>query len=165
VLEHEAFHIVQLSIQGSHVHLLVEAANREALSLGMKAFEISAAKHINAAMSREGSWWERRTGRVVGQRRKGRVFADRYHEERITTPAQARNALAYVLTIGASTVKIVGSVPARGRSIHTRRGGPSTVGRNARANRSCGGSPPSTSRFRCGFRERGSCGLAGDGMA
>ena len=84
VLRHEAFHIVQLSIQGSHVHLLVEAANREALSLGMKAFEISAAKHINAAMSRAGSWWERRTGRVVGRRRKGRVFADRYHEERIT---------------------------------------------------------------------------------
>jgi REP element-mobilizing transposase RayT len=97
VLRHEAFHIVQLSIQGSHVHLLVEVANREALSLGMKAFEISAAKHINAAMSRAGSWWERRTGRVVGTRRKGRVFADRYHEERITNPAQARNALAYVL--------------------------------------------------------------------
>src|SRR5690242_5194802 len=97
VLKHEAFHIVQLSIQGSHVHLLVEVANREVLSLGMKAFEISAAKHINAAMSRAGSWWERRTGRVVGRRRKGRVFADRYHEERITNPAQARNALAYVL--------------------------------------------------------------------
>jgi REP element-mobilizing transposase RayT len=97
VLRHEAFHIVQLSIQGTHVHLLVEVANREALSLGMKAFEISAAKHINAAMSRAGTWWERRTGRVVGQRRKGRVFADRYHEERIKSPAQARNALAYVL--------------------------------------------------------------------
>jgi REP element-mobilizing transposase RayT len=97
VLKHEAFHIVQLSIQGTHVHLLVEVASREALSLGMKAFEISAAKHINAAMSRTGSWWERRTGRVVERRRKGRVFVDRYHEERIKTPAQARNALAYVL--------------------------------------------------------------------
>jgi hypothetical protein len=55
VLKYEAFHIVQLSIQGTHVHLLVETANREALSLGMKAFEISAAKHINAAMSRAGT--------------------------------------------------------------------------------------------------------------
>jgi putative transposase len=97
VLKHEAFHIVHLSIQGTHVHLLVEAENRDAVSLGMKAFEISAAKHINAALSRAGSWWERHTGRVVGKRRKGRVFADRYHEERITNPAQARNALAYVL--------------------------------------------------------------------
>jgi REP element-mobilizing transposase RayT len=97
VLKHEAFHIVHLSIQGTHIHLLVETANREALSRGMQAFEISAAKHINAALSQAGSWWERRTGRVVGTRRKGRVFADRYHEERITNPAQARNALAYVL--------------------------------------------------------------------
>jgi REP element-mobilizing transposase RayT len=97
VLKHEAFHIVQLSIQGTHVHLLVEAASREALSRGMQAFEISAAKHINAAMSRAGTWWERRTGRIVARRRKGRVFGDRYHEERITNPAQARNALAYVL--------------------------------------------------------------------
>ena len=37
VLRHEAFHIVHLSIQGTHVHLLVEAANREALSRGMQA--------------------------------------------------------------------------------------------------------------------------------
>ncbi len=97
VLRHEAFHIVHLSIQGTHVHLLVEAANREALSRGMQAFEISAAKHINAALTRAGSWWERRTGRVVGRRRKGRVFADRYHEELITKPKQARNTLSYVL--------------------------------------------------------------------
>jgi putative transposase len=97
VLRHDAFHIVHLSIQGTHVHLLVEAANREALSRGMQAFEISAAKHINAAMSHAGSWWERQTGRVVGRRRKGRVFGDRYHEELITKPKQARNALSYVL--------------------------------------------------------------------
>jgi REP element-mobilizing transposase RayT len=99
VLKHEAFRIVQLSIQGTHVHLLVETDGREALSRGMQAFEISAAKHINAALSRAGSWWERRTarGRGAGRRRKGRVFADRYHEQRITNPAQARNALAYVL--------------------------------------------------------------------
>ena len=51
---------MQLSIQGTHIHLLVEAENREALSKGMKAFKISAAKHINAAVSRAGSWWERR---------------------------------------------------------------------------------------------------------
>jgi REP element-mobilizing transposase RayT len=97
VLRHEAFHIVHLSIQGTHVHLLVEAANREALSRGMQAFEISAAKHINAAMTRAGTWWERRIGRVAGRRRKGRVFAGRYHEELITKPRQARNALSYVL--------------------------------------------------------------------
>ena len=46
--------IVHLSIQGNHVHLLVEAENRMALARGMQAFEISAAKHINAAVSNAG---------------------------------------------------------------------------------------------------------------
>ena len=89
--------IVHLSVQGNHVHLLVEAENRMALAAGMKAFEISAAKHINAAVSRAGSWWERRRKRVKPKRRKGQVFADRYHVEIIRTPRQARNALTYVL--------------------------------------------------------------------
>jgi len=89
--------IVHLSVQGNHVHLLVEADNRMALARGMQAFQISAAKHVNAAVSNAGSWWERRRMRVKPKRRKGRVFADRYHEEIIRTPRQARNALAYVL--------------------------------------------------------------------
>ena len=93
----EDFRIVHLSVQGNHIHLLIEAENRMALAAGMKAFEISAAKHINAAVSRAGSWWERRRMRVKPKRRKGQVFADRYHVEIIRTPRQARNALTYVL--------------------------------------------------------------------
>jgi len=89
--------IVHLSVQGNHVHLLVEAANRMALARGMQALQISAAKHINAAVSNAGSWWERRRMRAKPKRRKGQVFADRYHTEIIRTPRQARNALAYVL--------------------------------------------------------------------
>jgi REP element-mobilizing transposase RayT len=89
--------IVHTSIQDNHVHLLVEADNRMALARGMQAFEISAAKHINAAVSNAGSWWERRKLRERPKRRKGSVFPDRYHEEIIRTPRQARNALAYVL--------------------------------------------------------------------
>jgi hypothetical protein len=90
-----------MSIEGTHIHLLVEAESRAALSVGMKAFEISAAKHLNAAFSRSGGWWERkraaRLGQAVPKRRKGRVFSDRYHETFIKTPQQARHALAYVL--------------------------------------------------------------------
>jgi REP element-mobilizing transposase RayT len=101
VLEHDAFRIVQLSIEGTHLHLLVEADSRAALSLGMQAFEISAAKHLNAACLRAGSWWERkraaRLGHSLPKRRKARVFSDRYHETFICTPRQARHALAYVL--------------------------------------------------------------------
>ena len=84
VLKHEDFHIVHLSIQQNHVHLLVEATNKKALSRGMQAFEISAAKHMNSALG-----WPKR--------RRGQVFEDRYHSEVLTTPRQARHALAYVL--------------------------------------------------------------------
>jgi putative transposase len=101
VMRREDFRLVHLSIEGTHIHLLVEAANRRALSCGMRAFEGSAAKHLNAAFSKAGSWWERkraaRLGHALPQRRKGRVFADRYHETVITSPRQARHALAYVL--------------------------------------------------------------------
>jgi REP element-mobilizing transposase RayT len=116
VLRHESFRITQLSIQGTHIHLLVEAENRGALSLGMKAFGISAAKHLNAAVSFGDAWWDRATraarararastgggnsSYLAGawpERRKGRVFSDRYHARIIESARQARNELAYVL--------------------------------------------------------------------
>jgi REP element-mobilizing transposase RayT len=95
VLPNESCRIVHLSIQGNHIHLLVEAENRMALARGMQAFQISAAKKINAAVAKAGSWWERRHGGA--KRRKGSVFPDRYHAEIITSPRQARHALSYVL--------------------------------------------------------------------
>ena len=80
------FRIVHASVQRTHVHLVVEAEHRTALATGMKAFQISAAKHINAAL-RGGD----------GKRRKGQVFADRYHAVILRSPRQVRNTLAYVL--------------------------------------------------------------------
>jgi REP element-mobilizing transposase RayT len=83
----EDFRIVHLSIQRTHVHLIVEAESKVALAAGMQGFQISAAKHLNAAISRG----------KPGPRRRGAVFPDRYHAEIITSPRQARHALAYVL--------------------------------------------------------------------
>jgi putative transposase len=83
----EDFRIVHLSIQRTHIHLLVEASNKQALAVGMQGFQISAAKHLNAAISK---------GRP-GPRRRGTVFSDRYHAEIITSPRQARHALSYVV--------------------------------------------------------------------
>ena len=80
------FRIVHISVQRTHVHLIVEASNAQALSNGMQRFQISAAKRLNAAVS---------VGRA--ERRRGTVFPDRFHQEIITTPTQARNTLAYVL--------------------------------------------------------------------
>jgi hypothetical protein len=78
---------VHVSIQRTHVHLLVEADDKDALASGMQGFQISAAKHLNAEISRG----------KPGSRRRGTVFPDRYHAEIITSPRQARHALAYVL--------------------------------------------------------------------
>ena len=79
--------VVHLSIQRNHIHLLVEAANEKALARGMQGLQISAAKHLNAAVSVD----------VGLPRRRGQVFASRYHAEILDTPRRARHALAYVL--------------------------------------------------------------------
>jgi putative transposase len=84
----EDFRIVHVSIQGTHVHLLIEANDRIALARGMQAFQISAAKHLNAAITK-------RLG--LQKRRRGAVFTDRYHATIIRTPRHARHELAYVL--------------------------------------------------------------------
>jgi putative transposase len=83
-----AFRIVHISIQRTHVHLIVEADNKMALSRGMQSFQISAAKHLNRELS---------VSLRLPERRRGTVFPDRFHQEIITTPRQARHALSYVL--------------------------------------------------------------------
>src|ERR1041385_7627511 len=83
----EDFRIVHVSIQRTHIHLLVEANDKEALAAGMQGFQISAAKHLNAAISKG----------KPGPRRRGVVFPDRYHAEIITSPTQARHTLSYVM--------------------------------------------------------------------
>ena len=79
------FRICHLSVQHNHIHLLVEAKNAEVLASGMQGFQISAARHINTALQ------------VNGRRRRGSVFADRYHVVVIRSPRYARHVLAYVL--------------------------------------------------------------------
>jgi len=82
--------IVGISIEQSHVHLLVEAHDKSALSRGMQAFQISAAKQLNAMYSR----WR---GIPFKERRRGKVFDDRFNEKVITNRRQARHAWSYVL--------------------------------------------------------------------
>lgn len=84
--ERARIRIVHISIQGTHIHLLVEAAGRLQLARGMQGFEIACAKNINAVLSKR-----------LGCRRRGTVFPDRYHAVIIRSPRQARGALAYVL--------------------------------------------------------------------
>lgn len=74
------FRIVHISLQRNHLHLIVEATNRDGLRWGMASFAIRAARTIN---------------RMFGRR--GKVFAHRYKAKAIRTRDYARNAIAYVL--------------------------------------------------------------------
>jgi REP element-mobilizing transposase RayT len=82
----EWFRIVHVSLQRDHVHMIVEAEDKRALARGMQGFQISAARNINLVL-----------GDGV-RRRRGKVFADRYHLEVITSPRQARHTISYVLS-------------------------------------------------------------------
>jgi len=86
VTTHDEFRIVHLSIQRTHLHLIVEARHRTALAKGMQGFLISAARGINAALSRR-----------ARRKLRGCVFGDRYHARALTTPREVRNCVAYVL--------------------------------------------------------------------
>lgn len=82
----ERFRIVHISLQRTHVHMLVEASNKLALARGMQGFQVSAARNINTVL-----------GVDRYRRRRGAVFADRYHVEVITSPTRAHRALSYVM--------------------------------------------------------------------
>ena len=78
--ERVRFRIVHYSVQGNHVHLLVEAASAADLACGLKSVVARFARAVNRVFQR------------VGQ-----VLADRCHVHVLRTPREARNAVAYVL--------------------------------------------------------------------
>jgi len=82
----EDFRIVHMSIQRDHLHLIVEAEGKGALSRGVQGFSISTARQINKAITARG-----------GESRTGQVIADRFHARALASPRAVRNALAYLL--------------------------------------------------------------------
>src|SRR5690606_5978693 len=72
--------VVHYSVMSNHVHLLVEADDRDALSRGLQGLATRLARAVNRFAARRGT-----------------VFADRYHARILRTPREVRNALAYVL--------------------------------------------------------------------
>jgi REP element-mobilizing transposase RayT len=74
------FRVVHFSVQWDHVHLVVEASDRRALSSGLASVAIRIARTVNQLI-----------------RRRGRFWADRWHGRELTSPRQVRNALVYVL--------------------------------------------------------------------
>ena len=72
--------LVHFSVQRDHLHLLIEARDRRSITRGLQGLFVRLAKRLNR-------WWGR----------KGRVFADRFHDRILRTPREVRNALRYVL--------------------------------------------------------------------
>ena len=74
------FRVVNFSVQGNHIHFLVEAEGTRALSRGMQGLNVRMATALNRVMQRH-----------------GKVLADRYHAVILQTPTQTAHALHYVL--------------------------------------------------------------------
>ena len=72
--------LVEYSVQGNHLHLILEAEDSVALSRGMQGLAIRLARTLNALMGR-----------------KGRVFDDHYHSRLLRTPTELVRAIRYVL--------------------------------------------------------------------
>jgi putative transposase len=76
----ESFHVVHYSVMGNHIHLLVEATDRRALSLGMQGLGIRIAKALQKVMDR-----------------RGHVLKERYHAHILKTPLEVKRARLYLL--------------------------------------------------------------------
>lgn len=78
--ERFGFRLVHFSVQGNHLHLIVEAQGGRALALGMQGLSVRIARAVNRTLAR-----------------RGRLFADRYHARALKTPRAAHFAVRYVL--------------------------------------------------------------------
>ncbi len=74
------FRLAHYSIQRDHLHLIVEAAGKQALGRGMKSVAARLARVVNRCWHRSGP-----------------VLIGRYHVHALRTPREVRNAIAYVL--------------------------------------------------------------------
>ncbi|HUQ02897.1 MAG TPA: transposase [Kofleriaceae bacterium] len=74
------FRVVEFNVLVNHMHFVVEAAGRKALSRGMQGLAVRLARAINKLLGRS-----------------GKLFKERYHVRVLTKPLHVRNAVRYVL--------------------------------------------------------------------
>jgi putative transposase len=146
----EEARLCHLSIQRNHLHLIIEADDQAALTRAMRSFGVSLAKNVKHEL--------RRPGRM-------RIFADRYHIEKLTTPAQVRNALAYVLgnwRKHGEDRDIPGPPPRMDRYSVARTSRAGIRGHRRRSSASTRCPSRKTVRYRSGSRRRTCCVRAGN---
>ena len=95
--ERFGFRLVHFSVQGNHIHAIVEAPDAVALGRAMKGLEVRMARALNKVMSRRGP-----------------VFADRYHAHILKSPREALQAVRYVLENWAVHAARAGEPPPSG---------------------------------------------------
>src|SRR6476659_6997909 len=88
------FRVVHYAFEKDHIHLIVEAWDRSALSKGMKGLGVRVARAVNRIM-----------------RRRGNVVPDRYHANILLNPTMVRNARHYLLTNAFKHYRIIGPDP------------------------------------------------------
>jgi REP element-mobilizing transposase RayT len=76
----DSFRVVHFSVQRDHVHVIVEAAGRDALIRGVQGLSIRLARAVNRALGLRGPVW-----------------GDRYHCRALKSPREVRHAVVYVL--------------------------------------------------------------------
>jgi REP element-mobilizing transposase RayT len=91
------FRLVHFSVQGTHVHLIVEADTTDLLSRGLQGLGVSMAKRINFTLQRRGP-----------------AFDDRYFARRLRTPREVANAVDYVIHNQERHLRRRGLEPAEG---------------------------------------------------
>src|SRR6187551_1406702 len=72
--------VIHFSVQDDHIHIIAEASEGDAMSLGLRGLVVRVARAVNKAL-----------------RRKGPVWGDRYHAHDLRSPSETRTALLYVL--------------------------------------------------------------------
>jgi REP element-mobilizing transposase RayT len=90
------FRLIHYSVQGNHVHLIVEASGKQSLSRGMQGLSIRMARALNRMMQRQ-----------------GKVFAERFHAHVLRSRREVANALRYVFGNFAHHAKGWGLEPSR----------------------------------------------------
>jgi hypothetical protein len=71
---------VHYSVQTNHIHLIVEATDRDCLTRGVQGLSVRIARAVNRSLARRGPVW-----------------SERYHSRALRTPRETRTALRYVL--------------------------------------------------------------------
>jgi REP element-mobilizing transposase RayT len=72
--------IVEFSVLGEHLHLVVEADSSVSLSRGMQGVLVRVARRLNQILGRSGA-----------------LFGDHYHARLLRSPTEVTNAIRYVL--------------------------------------------------------------------